>query len=530
MILIVPDKFKGSMTASEVADRIETAIRGFHIGGESLDIVKLPLADGGDGSLEVMERVLGKEARRVSVDTFDSLMRPLKTDVLLYDGGRSAFVEMASICGLAQLSPSERNPEKTTTYGLGVVMNELVTLKCNKVVICIGGSSTNDAGEGMMRAFPEEMWNRLQMEVACDVRNPLLGPNGATMVYGPQKGADPQMLERLERRVEAFARKAGLDTTIEGGGAAGGVGAALHRMGARLLPGWQLFGSMVGLEEKIKAADAVITAEGRFDSQSLCGKLPDGISTLCRKYKKRLTVVCGQCSLRREVWKKAGIDDVYSLRDIEPDLSKCFSSGAGMLSGKDILLIGCDEAGRGPLAGPVYAAAVILPEGFDHPYLNDSKKLNEMRRRQLRPIIEKEALAWGVASVGPQEIDRINILNASIKAMHLAVEECLAKLGDSSLHKVVIADGNRFKPYGGISSHTLVKGDGKLKAVAAASILAKTHRDEYMRCIAREYPEYGWDRNMAYPTKDHRDAIRRFGPTKYHRLTFNLLDETGNLL
>lgn len=530
MILIVPDKFKGSMTASEVADRIETAIRGFHIGGESLDIVKLPLADGGDGSLEVMERVLGKEARRVSVDTFDSLMRPLKADILLWDGGRSAFVEMASICGLAQLSPSERNPEKTTTYGLGVVMKELVTLKCNKVVICIGGSSTNDAGEGMMRAFPEEMWNRLQMEVACDVRNPLLGPNGATMVYGPQKGADPQMLERLERRVEAFARKAGLDTTIEGGGAAGGVGAALHRMGARLLPGWQLFGSMVGLEEKIKAADAVITAEGRFDSQSLSGKLPDGISTLCRKYKKRLTVVCGQCSLRREVWKKAGIDDVYSLRDIEPDLSKCFSSGPEMLSGKDILLIGCDEAGRGPLAGPVYAAAVILPEGFDHPYLNDSKKLNEMRRRQLRPIIEKEALAWGVASVGPQEIDRINILNASIKAMHLAVEECLAKLGDNSLHKVVIADGNRFKPYGGISSHTLVKGDGKLKAVAAASILAKTHRDEYMRCIAREYPEYGWDRNMAYPTKDHRDAIRRLGPTKYHRLTFNLLDETDNLL
>lgn len=530
MILIVPDKFKGSMTASEVADRIEKAIRVSHIGGDSLDIVKLPMADGGDGSLDVVERALGRDAKRVSIDTFDSLMRPLKTDVLLYDGGRSAFVEMASICGLAQLSPSERNPEKTTTYGLGVVMNELVTLKCNKVVICIGGSSTNDAGEGMMRAFPEEMWNRLQMEVACDVRNPLLGPNGATMVYGPQKGADPQMLERLERRVEAFARKAGLDTTIEGGGAAGGVGAALHRMGARLLPGWQLFGSMVGLEEKIKAADAVITAEGRFDSQSLCGKLPDGISTLCRKYKKRLTVVCGQCSLRREVWKKAGIDDVYSLRDIEPDLSKCFSSGPEMLSAEDVLLIGCDEAGRGPLAGPVYAGAVILPNDFSHPLLNDSKKLSESHRLQLRSVIEKEALAWGVASVGPQEIDRINILNASIKAMHLAVEECLAKLGDNSLHKVVIADGNRFKPYGGISSHTLVKGDGKLKAVAAASILAKTHRDEYMRCIAREYPEYGWDRNMAYPTKDHRDAIRRLGPTKYHRLTFNLLDETDNLL
>lgn len=530
MILIVPDKFKGSLTASQVADCIENAIRTSHIGGQSLEIVKLPMADGGDGSLEVVEKALGKEAERVSIDTVDSLMRPLKTDILLYDNGKSAFLEMAKICGLAQLSKEERNPEKTTTYGMGLVLSKIVGMKCSKVVIGIGGSSTNDGGEGMMRAFPKEFWDKLNIEVACDVRNPLLGPNGATMVYGPQKGADSEMLERLEKRMEEFALEAGLDTAVEGGGAAGGVGAALHKMGGKLLPGWQVFGRMVGLEEKIAAADAVITAEGRFDSQSLCGKLPDGINTLCKKYKKKPIVVCGQCSLKREVWKKAGIGDVYALRDIEPDLSKCFANTVQMLGADDVLVVGCDEAGRGPLAGPVYAAAVILPKDFNHPYLNDSKQLNEARREQLRPIIEKEALAWGVASVSAQEIDKINILNASIKAMHLAIDECLAKLGTTADHKVVIADGNRFKPYKNVSSHTVVKGDGKIKAVAAASILAKTHRDEFMREIAKEYPEYGWERNMAYPTKDHRDAIRRLGPTKYHRLTFNLLEGKENNL
>ena len=529
MILIVPDKFKGSLSATEVASCIEKAVRTSAIGGSGLEIVKLPMADGGDGSMEVVENALGPQARRITVDTVDALMRPVKAPVLLYDGGSSAFVEMAKICGLAQLAREERNPEKTTTCGLGIVLNELVKKGCNKVVIGIGGSATNDGGEGLMRAFPQEQWSKLQIEAACDVRNPLLGPDGATMVYGPQKGADEAMLERLERRMEALAEREGLDTAVEGGGAAGGVGAALYKMGARLLPGWQVFGRMVGLEEKIARAETVITAEGRFDGQSLSGKLADGILTLCKKYKKKPVVVCGQCSLRREVWKKAGIGDVFSLRNIEPDLSKCFSSTGGLLGGDDVLLVGCDEAGRGPLAGPVYAAAVVLPKDFDHPFLNDSKKLGEERRELLRPIIEREALAWGVASVDAAEIDRINILEASIKAMHLAIDECLSKLGGEK-RMVIIADGNRFKPYGRIPSHTLVKGDGRLKAVAAASILAKTHRDEYMKAIAKEFPEYGWDRNMAYPTKEHRDAIRRLGPTKYHRLTFNLLDETVNKL
>lgn len=529
MILIVPDKFKGSLTASQVADCIETAIRSAAIGGASQEIVKLPMADGGDGSLDVVATALGDKAKIVEIDTVDALMRPIKTEILIFDGGDSAFVEMAKICGLAMLKAEERNPESTTTFGLGLAMSQVVKMGCNKVVIGIGGSATNDGGEGMMRAFPSENWNKLKIEVACDVRNPLLGANGATMVYGPQKGADSRMLERLERRMEAFAAEAGLDATVEGGGAAGGVGAALHKMGAKLLPGWQVFGSLVGLEEKIADASAVITAEGRFDAQSLSGKLADGINTLCRKYKKKPIIVCGQCSIRREVWKKAGIGDVYSLRDIEPNLSRCFTSGARLLSGEEVMLVGCDEAGRGPLAGPVYAAAVILPKDFDHPFLNDSKQLNEARREELRPLIEKEALAWGVASVSAQEIDQINILNASIMAMHLAIDRCLSKLeGDNRF--VVIADGNRFKPYRNLSSHTVVKGDGRLKAVAAASILAKTHRDEFMRKIAKEFPEYGWDRNMAYPTKDHRDAIRRLGPTKYHRLTFNLLDETDNKL
>lgn len=529
MILIAPDKFKGSLTAWQVADCLEKAVRRSAVGGRNVEIVKLPMADGGDGSLEVVENSLGNAAKRVEIETVDSLMRPLKAPVLIFDGGKSAFIEMAKICGLAMLKKEERNPEKTTTRGLGIAMSQAVALGCNKIVIGIGGSSTNDGGEGILRTFDPKIAKSVTIEVACDVRNPLLGPEGATMVYGPQKGADRAMLERLEKRMEEFAIKEGLDTTIPGGGAAGGVGAALHKLGARLLPGWQVFGKMAGLEEKIAAAESVITAEGRFDSQSLSGKLIDGITTLCRKYKKKPVVVCGQCAVKREVWKKYGISDVYSLREVEPDISKCFGNATGILEGEETLVIGCDEAGRGPLAGPVYAGAVVLPKNFNHPLLNDSKQLSQPQRDELRAVIEKEALAWGVASVDAKEIDKINILEASIKAMHLAIEKCLESLPEGA-NKIVLADGNRFHPYTGIPSHTVVKGDGKVQAIAAASILAKTHRDEYMLELSKKYPQYGWDKNMAYPTKDHREAIRRFGPTEYHRLSFNLLGDDDNKL
>lgn len=183
---------------------------------------------------------------------------------------------------------------------------------------------------------------------------------------------------------------------------------------------------------------------------------------------------------------------------------------------------GCDEAGRGCLAGPVFAAAVILPTNFYHPLLNDSKKLSEKERDLLRPIIEKEAVAWAVAWVSAAEIDSINILNASILAMHRALE----KLSITPEH--IIVDGNRFKSYQKIEHTCIVGGDGKYASIAAASVLAKTWRDSYMRELAIENPQYGWEKNMAYPTKKHREAIVEFGVTKHHRVSFSIYGKLAN--
>ena len=179
---------------------------------------------------------------------------------------------------------------------------------------------------------------------------------------------------------------------------------------------------------------------------------------------------------------------------------------------------GCDAAGRGCLSGAVFAAAVILPHDYHHPLLNDSKQLSEKQRYTLRPIIEQEAIAWAVGIVTPQEIDKINILNASILAMHRAVEQL------SQVPQHLLIDGNRFKPYNGIPHTCVVKGDGKFLSIAAASILAKTYRDDYMMQLHEQHPQYGWDRNKGYPTQEHRDAITRYGITPYHRQSFRLTD------
>ena len=178
---------------------------------------------------------------------------------------------------------------------------------------------------------------------------------------------------------------------------------------------------------------------------------------------------------------------------------------------------GVDEAGRGCYAGPVFAAAVILPKDFFHPLLNDSKKLSEKQRDILRPIIEKESIAFGVALVDNYEIDQINILQASYKAMHLSIDQLKPKPNS------LLIDGNRFKLYKKISHQCIVKGDGKFASIAAASILAKTYRDEYMNLIHKEFPDYGWDKNKGYGTAVHRSAIERMGLCKYHRKSFNIL-------
>ncbi len=177
---------------------------------------------------------------------------------------------------------------------------------------------------------------------------------------------------------------------------------------------------------------------------------------------------------------------------------------------------GCDEAGRGPLAGPVFAAAVILPKDFYHPLLNDSKKMTEKARNILRPIIEREALAWAVEEVSAEEIDTINILNASITGMQRAVRKLSVK------PEFLLIDGNKFKPFDGYEYQCIVKGDAKFASIAAASVLAKTYRDEYMRKLALECPLYGWERNMGYPTKEHVEAIIAHGYTPHHRKSFHL--------
>ena len=180
---------------------------------------------------------------------------------------------------------------------------------------------------------------------------------------------------------------------------------------------------------------------------------------------------------------------------------------------------GCDEAGRGCLAGSVYAAAVILPEDYQNELLNDSKQLTEKKRYQLREIIERDAVAWAVGIVTPEEIDKINILNASILAMHRALDQLKVR------PEAIIVDGNRFKPYQELPHTTIVKGDGKYLSIAAASILAKTYRDDYMNQLAGEYPQYDWRSNKGYPTKKHREAIKQFGITPYHRKSYNLLGD-----
>lgn len=185
---------------------------------------------------------------------------------------------------------------------------------------------------------------------------------------------------------------------------------------------------------------------------------------------------------------------------------------------KQLIEAGCDEAGRGCLAGPVFAAAVILPKNFKNKILNDSKQLSEVQRYELRPIIEKEALAWAVAEVSNTEIDEINILNASFLGMHRALDQL------SMIPELLLIDGNRFNPYKKIQHRCIIEGDAKFMSIAAASVLAKTYRDDYMKKMAERFPVYGWHTNMGYATPFHREAIKNHGVTELHRMSFTLTD------
>lgn len=261
------------------------------------------------------------------------------------------------------------------------------------------------------------------------------------------------------------------------------------------------------LEDRLAEADFVVVTDACFGSRDPESSFAGRVLALCRQYRKKPVVVCEQNLVPQTAWKKAGIADVYTFGQIGPRMR----------------IAGCDEAGRGCLAGPVFAAAVILPEGFSHPLLDDSKQLSEAQRDELRPIIEREAQAWSVTAVDAEEIDRINILNASIEGMKRSLDKLTVR------PDLVLVDGNRFSSWRDVPFHTVVKGDGTIQAIAAASILAKTHRDEFMRGLAQAYPQYGWDRNMAYPTEAHRKAIRQYGITPYHRKSYRLLDDDALL-
>ena len=414
-IVIAIDKFKGSLTASQAADAIERGLLGGEEGLQEersdhdenycFEIVKLPMADGGEGSMDVVERAfLG--AKREVIGSYDPLMREIDCEVLIIEGIYEefiisedkldscdrekpvVFIEMAKCCGLNLLGSHERNPLVTTTYGLGVLIKRSIErFNPSEIIIGIGGSATNDAGTGMLNALGYRFFDKsgkeidcskgasvisdicsidssgsfaglygVELRVASDVTNPLLGPNGATMVYGAQKGADPQTLKYLEDALSSFAelssekqrveeRDRGATTSFAeikslkkqgeekpGAGAAGGVGFALMSfLNAKMQEGWRVFSEMLDLEGLISGSTLIITGEGKFDSQSLAGKLPWGIASLCKKYSKPLWLFCGVSEVEKAVYNEAGIERVYQLNDIEPDPQKSIRNAAALL-------------------------------------------------------------------------------------------------------------------------------------------------------------------------------------------------------
>ncbi len=327
-IVVSVDKFKGTLTSKEAAQAIKCGLeRSF----PHSDILLYPMADGGDGSLEVVQGAAGGEL--VHTQGRDPLGRLCNTSYLML--GDTAFVEMAKISGLTLVPPGERDIMNSTTYGLGELIREAIEVRrARRVVVAIGGSATNDGGIGMLEALgfrydkrenilddsqvgavTPHLWET-DIEVACDVENPLLGENGAAAVYGPQKGATPELIPVLEQRAALWAeavakwKKVCMEeiVSVPGSGAAGGVGFALHSvLGGEIIPGWRVFSQMMNLEEAIKSADLVITGEGKFDRQSLEGKLPLGIAQICAQYRKPLWLICGRNTISEEIYRSYGI-------------------------------------------------------------------------------------------------------------------------------------------------------------------------------------------------------------------------------
>lgn len=370
-ILLCPDKFKGSLTSAQAANSIKNGLlRGADALDNSLELSfrSIAIADGGDGSQEVIEQLYN--ARKIAITTYDAVGRCIESEYLIYEsGGRTcAFIEMAKICGLAMLEKDLRNPLYTTTYGLGVAIKDAADKGVDVITLSIGGSATNDGGIGLLQALEFNFYsqegaivkgsakwgnflsgsnlsqiskieskdsvclNGIEFRVICDVNNPLLGNNGATYVFGPQKGADEAILKELEAGMESYVKannNVAEYANTPGAGAAGGVGfACVAYLGARLISGWRFFAELTQLKQNIEWADLVITGEGRIDSQSLQGKVIDGVITIAKEYHKKVVAFCGISLLEPQETQKL---ECYQIVSIESNVENCMANANELL-------------------------------------------------------------------------------------------------------------------------------------------------------------------------------------------------------
>lgn len=370
-ILLCPDKFKGSLTSKEASEAIKCGIQRYiHTCGKNIlaHWSTIAIADGGDGSAEIIEQLYN--AQKITAPTCNALGDNIDGEYLMYSYANKvhAFIEMAKICGLAMLEVKDRNPLYTTTYGLGTIIKDATSKGAEVVTLSIGGSATNDGGIGLLQALGVEFSDsqnnilrgsaahrevlsgkdlekikgiagygnlipdNIEFRVICDVSNPLLGENGATYVYGPQKGADEDILKQLESGMENFAHsnsQMAHFANIPGAGAAGGVGfATTAYLGAKLLSGWRFFAEITKLQKNIEWADLVITGEGKIDSQSLQGKVIDGVMTIANSLNKKTVAFCGICNLNEQQLSEL---KCYQISSLESNPDVCMSKAYELL-------------------------------------------------------------------------------------------------------------------------------------------------------------------------------------------------------
>jgi glycerate kinase len=356
-ILVVPDSFKESLSAKEVADAIA---RGIHSVDPEISVKQLPFSDGGEGALDLLQNLF--EGELITTSTIDAMGRSIKAPYFRFADRKAAWIELSQASGLAQIEPEQRNPMMASTYGTGLQIRHALDTGVEEIYLGIGGSATNDGGTGILSALgglfsdkegemllpggrfltdldhiDVEAIPQFQLKVACDVSNPLLGKQGATAVYGPQKGVTPEMEAQLEAGLANFSKHIELLTQksvaeVPGAGAAGGCAAGLHGLlGAELVSGFELLAELSHLEEQIAASDLIITAEGRIDGQSLEGKLPVGVAKLAKKHHKSVVVIAGSIGEHLDPLYALGIDAIFSIQNQPCTLEESMNRAAELL-------------------------------------------------------------------------------------------------------------------------------------------------------------------------------------------------------